>query len=81
MALEDNLGDLRRHAGDFAARSGFTYTVLAGGGLAVHGRALRGAVTAGRSPGLLITRCGSTNRDESGAEATISGDKSPVGAR
>ena len=31
MALEDNLGDLRRHEQDFAARSGFTYTVLGGG--------------------------------------------------
>jgi hypothetical protein len=28
MALEENLADLRRHAQDFAARSGFTYTVL-----------------------------------------------------
>jgi hypothetical protein len=26
--LEDNLGDLRRHADDFAKREGFTYTVL-----------------------------------------------------
>ena len=29
MTLADNLGDLQRHASDFAARSGFTYTVLA----------------------------------------------------
>lgn len=29
MTLEDNLGDLRRHAADFANRTGFTYTVLA----------------------------------------------------
>jgi hypothetical protein len=29
MTLEENLGDLIRHAGDFAARTGFTYTVLA----------------------------------------------------
>ena len=29
MALEENLADLRRHAEDFAQRSGFTYTVLA----------------------------------------------------
>ena len=29
MTLEENLGDLRRHAEDFAARTGFTYTVLA----------------------------------------------------
>jgi hypothetical protein len=29
MTLAENLGDLERHAGDFAARSGFTYTVLA----------------------------------------------------
>jgi hypothetical protein len=28
MTLEDNLADLRRHAKDFAARDGFTYTVL-----------------------------------------------------
>jgi hypothetical protein len=28
MTLEENLGDLRRHADDFARRSGFTYTVL-----------------------------------------------------
>ena len=31
MALEENLADLRRHAQDFAQRSGFTYTVLARG--------------------------------------------------
>jgi hypothetical protein len=30
MPPEENLGDLRRHAEDFAARTGFTYTVLAG---------------------------------------------------
>jgi hypothetical protein len=29
MTLEENLGDLTRHAEDFAARRGFTYTVLA----------------------------------------------------
>jgi len=29
MTLEENLGDLVRHADDFAARTGFTYTVLA----------------------------------------------------
>lgn len=28
MSLEDNLSDLRRHAADFAARKGFTFTVL-----------------------------------------------------
>lgn len=28
MSLSDNLEDLRRHAADFAARKGFTYTVL-----------------------------------------------------
>jgi hypothetical protein len=28
MTLEENLGDLERHAADFAARTGFTYTVL-----------------------------------------------------
>lgn len=35
MTLEENLGDLRRHAGDFAARTGFTYTVLDPGGRVV----------------------------------------------
>jgi hypothetical protein len=29
MTLEENLGDLIRHAEDFEARTGFTYTVLA----------------------------------------------------
>ena len=29
MTLEENRSDLARHAGDFAARTGFTYTVLA----------------------------------------------------
>ena len=29
MTLEENLGDLERHARDFAARTGFTYSVLA----------------------------------------------------
>jgi hypothetical protein len=29
MTLGENLGDLVRHADDFAARTGFTYTVLA----------------------------------------------------
>jgi hypothetical protein len=29
MTLAENLGDLEQHAEDFAARSGFTYTVLA----------------------------------------------------
>ncbi len=28
MTLEENRADLERHARDFAARSGFTYTVL-----------------------------------------------------
>jgi len=28
MSLEDNLGDLERHARDFAERTGFTYSVL-----------------------------------------------------
>ena len=28
MSLEANLADLRRHAADFAARKGFTFTVL-----------------------------------------------------
>jgi hypothetical protein len=31
MTADENLGDLRRHAKDFTARKGFTYTVLAGG--------------------------------------------------
>jgi hypothetical protein len=32
MTPAENLGDLERHAEDFAARSGFTYTVLANDG-------------------------------------------------
>src|SRR5215813_10486876 len=44
MTLEDNLGDLRRHERDFTARSGFTYTVLAGGGDRVAGGGPRPAV-------------------------------------
>lgn len=28
MSLEENLGDLERHARDFVERTGFTYTVL-----------------------------------------------------
>jgi hypothetical protein len=35
MTAEENLGDLRRHARDFAARTGFTYTVLDPGGRVV----------------------------------------------
>ena len=31
MTLAENLADLERHASDFAARAGFTYTVLDGG--------------------------------------------------
>jgi hypothetical protein len=31
MSLEDNRGDLERHAQDFAERRGFTYTVLGAG--------------------------------------------------
>ena len=31
MTLAENLGDLERHAADFAGRSGFTYTVRASG--------------------------------------------------
>ena len=31
MTMEENLTDLRRHAEDFAQRSGFTYTVVARG--------------------------------------------------
>jgi hypothetical protein len=30
MTLAENLADLERHAGDFASRQGFTYTVLDG---------------------------------------------------
>ena len=30
MTPDENLADLRRHAGHFVARAGFTYTVLAG---------------------------------------------------
>lgn len=30
MTLDENLGDLRRHAEDFAGRQGFTYTVIEG---------------------------------------------------
>jgi len=37
MALEENLRDLVRHAEDFAARRGFTYTVLDPGGNDVIG--------------------------------------------
>ena len=37
MPAEENLGDLRRHAEDFASRSGFTYTVLDGDGGEVIG--------------------------------------------
>jgi hypothetical protein len=28
MTVQDNLADLRRHAADFAERTGFTFTVL-----------------------------------------------------
>ena len=31
MTLDDNLGDLQRHAGHFTDRKGFTYTVLSDG--------------------------------------------------
>ncbi|GAB7185583.1 N-acetyltransferase [Kitasatospora sp. Ki12] len=37
MAPERNLADLRRHAADFAARTGFTYTVLEPAGAEVIG--------------------------------------------
>jgi len=37
MTLEENLADLRRHAADFARRSGFTYTVLDAAGDEVVG--------------------------------------------
>ena len=32
MSIEENRGDLAKHAADFAARRGFTYTVLDGAG-------------------------------------------------
>jgi hypothetical protein len=35
MSIADNLGDLERHARDFAERSGFTYAVLDPGGAVV----------------------------------------------
>ncbi|MDI2131116.1 N-acetyltransferase [Yinghuangia seranimata] len=35
MSLEANLADLQRHADDFAARRGFTYTVLDDAGVVV----------------------------------------------
>jgi hypothetical protein len=37
MSLEDNLGDLTRHAADFEARRGFTFTVLEPGSREVIG--------------------------------------------
>ncbi len=37
MTLAENLGDLERHAADFAARSGFTYTVRADGSAQIIG--------------------------------------------
>lgn len=37
MSLEDNLADLTRHAADFEARRGFTFTVLEPGGREVIG--------------------------------------------
>jgi hypothetical protein len=37
MTLAENLGDLERHAADFAGRSGFTYTVRAAGSEEVIG--------------------------------------------
>jgi hypothetical protein len=37
MTLEENLGDLVRHAEDFVARRGFTYTVLDPNGIDVIG--------------------------------------------
>lgn len=37
MTLEENRGDLGRHAADFAARTGFTYTVLTPDGETVIG--------------------------------------------
>jgi hypothetical protein len=37
MSLQDNARDLRRHAADFAARKGFTFTVLDPGDGAVLG--------------------------------------------
>ncbi len=37
MTLDDNRGDLVMHADDFAARRGFTYTVLSADGLRIIG--------------------------------------------
>jgi hypothetical protein len=44
MPPERNLADLRRHADDFANRTGFTYTVLASTGLASEGGQVIGCV-------------------------------------
>lgn len=54
MTLAENLGDLERHAADFAARSGFTYTVRAAGSDEIIGcvyiyPASEGAVAAGEA--------------------------------
>jgi hypothetical protein len=55
MSLEENLGDLERHARDFADRRGFTYTVLNTGTSEVIGCVYiyppRGESQAGASPG------------------------------
>ena len=56
MTSEENLGDLRRHAEDFAGRTGFTYTVLdprrARRGLRLHlPRAGQGRRSGGGCPG------------------------------
>jgi hypothetical protein len=37
MTIDENLGDLERHAQDFEGRTGFTYTVLDRGGKTVIG--------------------------------------------
>jgi hypothetical protein len=58
MTLEENLGDLRRHAEDFERREGFTYTVLALGRDEVIGCVYIYPVRAGADAG-----------DEAGAEA------------
>lgn len=44
MTLEENRGDLVRHAEDFAARTGFTYTVLAPDGADTHAATVIGCV-------------------------------------
>jgi hypothetical protein len=46
MTPAENLGDLERHAADFAGRSGFTYTVRAAGSDEIIGADVRSWVSA-----------------------------------